>query len=137
MTGENDFVQVEMVRATDQLAVRELFALVKPGARAVSYVKVACVDRCFATHLARPLLWTSMGSAMLADVGCASRPEVVMCREVAKLDLGPRVGMCPPNVAEVASLLLESRVSSPSCATDSQFNRFKTHSYSSDKPFHG
>ena len=73
LTGENDFVQVEMVRAADELAVREVFALVKPGARAVSYVKVACVDRCFATHLARPLLWKSMGSAMLAVVVLADR----------------------------------------------------------------
>ena len=73
MTGENDFVQVKMVRATDELAVRELFALVEPGTRAVSHVKLACVDKYFATHLARPLLWTSMGPAMLAVVMLADR----------------------------------------------------------------
>lgn len=62
-----------MVRATNELAVGKLFALVKPGTRAVSHVKVACVDTYFATHLARPRLWTSMGSAMLAVVVLADQ----------------------------------------------------------------
>lgn len=50
-----------------------------------------------------------------------------MCRQVAKLEFGPksRNMYVPLNVAEVTSLLLESRVSSSSCATNSQFNRFK------------
>jgi hypothetical protein len=30
LTGEDDLVQVEMVRAADEFAIRELFALVKP-----------------------------------------------------------------------------------------------------------
>ena len=61
-----------------------------------------------------------------------------MCREVAKLEFGPkgRNMYFPLNVAEVMRLLLESRVCGSSRTTDSQFNRFKTHSYSSDKPFH-
>ena len=61
-----------------------------------------------------------------------------MCREVAKLRFGPkgRNMYVPPNVAEVMRLLLESRVCGPGCTTDSQFNRFKAHSYSSDKPSH-